>query len=175
MDQNTLLALMLASYIAPIGFVYYKYKTAASGARSISSIITSCEPLFSCENDTGGGHATKPTIIPRETLHRSVYVHYGMFHNIIRNPAKPVVFSPDHRPPHRDIRCHLHPRNKPRPLHLRRHRIHRDSRVYDSTYCMPGRHCCCRPRQSPHPSLRAIPVYDHHRHRGHPRYTYFHV
>ena len=55
MDNDTLLASMLASYIAPIGFVYYKYKTAASGARSISSIITSCEPLFSCENDTGGG------------------------------------------------------------------------------------------------------------------------
>jgi hypothetical protein len=55
MDLNTLLGLMLASYIAPIGFVYYKYKAAASCARSISSIITSCEPLFSCENNTGGG------------------------------------------------------------------------------------------------------------------------
>ena len=55
MDQNMLLTLMLASYLAPIGFVYYKYTAAASGARSISSIITSCEPLFSCENYTGGG------------------------------------------------------------------------------------------------------------------------
>jgi len=54
MDQNTLLTLMLASYLAPIGFVYYKYTAVASGARSISSIITSCEPLFSCENNTGG-------------------------------------------------------------------------------------------------------------------------
>jgi hypothetical protein len=54
-----LLALMLASYLAPIGFVYYKYTAAASGARSISSIITSCEPLFSCENYTGGGAATR--------------------------------------------------------------------------------------------------------------------
>lgn len=55
MEPNTLLTLMLASYLAPIGFVYYKYTAAASGARSISSIITSCEPLFSCENNTGGG------------------------------------------------------------------------------------------------------------------------
>jgi hypothetical protein len=55
MDQNTLLTLMLASYLAPIGFVYYKYTAAASGTRSISSIITSCEPLYSCENNTGGG------------------------------------------------------------------------------------------------------------------------
>jgi hypothetical protein len=55
MDLNTLLTSMLASYLAPIGFVYYKYTTAADGARSISSIITSCEPLFSCDNDTGGG------------------------------------------------------------------------------------------------------------------------
>jgi hypothetical protein len=44
MDPNTLLSLMFASYLAPIGVVYYKYIT-ASGSRSISSIITSCEPL----------------------------------------------------------------------------------------------------------------------------------
>ena len=57
MDQNTLLTLMIIAYISPIGVVYYKYSTAVSGAgtRSISSIITSQEPLFAHENDTRGG------------------------------------------------------------------------------------------------------------------------
>ena len=138
MDQNTLLTLMLASYLAPIGFVYYKYTAAASGARSISSIITSCEPLFSCENYTGGGgprHATTtPAIITRATLPRSLYVYHGCIHNIIRNPAKSVVFSHHHRSSHRDIRCNLHPRNKPSSLHFRRYRIRRDDWVYDRAY-----------------------------------------
>jgi hypothetical protein len=44
---NILLGLMLAAYIVPIAYVYYKYSTATSGAgtRSISSIITSQEPV----------------------------------------------------------------------------------------------------------------------------------
>ena len=48
MDNNTLLISMMASYLAPVVYVYYKYSTAASGAgtRSISSIITSQEPVF---------------------------------------------------------------------------------------------------------------------------------
>ena len=49
--MNTLLVFMLASYIIPIAYVYYKYSSAnASDAslmtRSISSIITSQEALF---------------------------------------------------------------------------------------------------------------------------------
>ena len=48
--MNSLLAFMLASYIVPIAYVYYKYadsdKEPSSTPRSISSIITSQEPLF---------------------------------------------------------------------------------------------------------------------------------
>ena len=48
--MNTLLAFMLASYIVPIAYVYYKYaesnKEPSGTPRSISSIITSQEPLF---------------------------------------------------------------------------------------------------------------------------------
>lgn len=50
MNQTTILGIMLLAYIAPVAFVYYKYKTAADSAtctRSISSIITSEEPFFS--------------------------------------------------------------------------------------------------------------------------------
>jgi hypothetical protein len=48
MDQTIVLACMLLAYIAPVSFVYYKYNTAsaATTARSISSIITSQEPFF---------------------------------------------------------------------------------------------------------------------------------
>jgi len=48
MDQTHILTVMLASYLAPIAYVYYKYSTDVSGdgTRSISSIITSQEPLF---------------------------------------------------------------------------------------------------------------------------------
>ena len=53
--MNSLLAFMLASYIVPIAYVYYKYadsdKEPSSTPRSISSIITSQEPLFTI-NDT---------------------------------------------------------------------------------------------------------------------------
>jgi len=47
MDPTTHLAIMLAAYAIPIMFVYYKYRTAATATtRSISSIITSKEPLI---------------------------------------------------------------------------------------------------------------------------------
>ena len=48
MNQNTLLALMLLSYFAPIIYIYIYYISSSSGTgtRSISSIITSKEPLF---------------------------------------------------------------------------------------------------------------------------------
>ena len=51
-SMNSLLVFMLASYIIPIAYVYYKYSYAndsdpsSSTPRSISSIITSQEPLF---------------------------------------------------------------------------------------------------------------------------------
>jgi len=45
MNPTILLTLMIAAYIAPVAFVYYKYTTATT-ARSISSIITSQEPFF---------------------------------------------------------------------------------------------------------------------------------
>ena len=53
MDNDTLLISMMASYLAPVVYVYYKYSTAASGAgtRSISSIITSQEPVFAAATD----------------------------------------------------------------------------------------------------------------------------
>ena len=48
--MNSLLAFMLASYIVPIAYVYYKYtgsdREESSTPRSISSIITSHEALF---------------------------------------------------------------------------------------------------------------------------------
>ena len=47
MNQNTLLALMLLSYFAPIIYIYYiSSSSSGTGTRSISSIITSKEPLF---------------------------------------------------------------------------------------------------------------------------------
>ena len=48
MNQNTLLALMLLSYFAPIIYIYIYYisSSGCGGTRSISSIITSKEPLF---------------------------------------------------------------------------------------------------------------------------------
>ena len=48
--MNSLLALMLASYIVPIAYIYYNYagfdREKSATPRSISSIITSQEPLF---------------------------------------------------------------------------------------------------------------------------------
>lgn len=47
MNQNTLLALMLLSYFAPVMYIYYiSSSRSGDGTRSISSIITSKEPLF---------------------------------------------------------------------------------------------------------------------------------
>ena len=48
-SMNSLLMLMWVSYIIPIAYVYYSYtvsETESSTPRSISSIITSQEPLF---------------------------------------------------------------------------------------------------------------------------------
>ena len=142
MGPNTILGIMIASYIAPIAYVYYKYRanaTNASGTRSISSIITSQEPLFLRENDTGGGGPHTTAIIPNQALHRRVYVYHGFFHDIIRNPAMchtthKLVPIHHRRPPHRDIRCYFNPRTRPNPLHIRRYRIFRDSLVYDRAY-----------------------------------------
>ena len=50
MNSTILLTLMLVTYAIPILIVYYKYRsssTASTETRSISSIITSKEPLFS--------------------------------------------------------------------------------------------------------------------------------
>lgn len=50
MNLTVLLTLMLSTYAIPILIVYYKYRsatTASTKTRSISSIITSKEPLFS--------------------------------------------------------------------------------------------------------------------------------
>lgn len=50
MNQTTILCIMLLAYVAPVTFVYYKYKLteqSATCSRSISSIITSEEPFFS--------------------------------------------------------------------------------------------------------------------------------
>jgi hypothetical protein len=63
MDNDTLLSLMVVSYIAPIGVVYYKYSTDVSGdgTRSISSIITSQEPLFDAAAATDAATAVFQT------------------------------------------------------------------------------------------------------------------
>lgn len=55
--MNSLLVLMLASYIIPIAYVYYKYSStnasdpSSSTPRSISSIITSQYPLFTINDN----------------------------------------------------------------------------------------------------------------------------
>jgi len=51
MTPNTLLSLMIISYFAPIVYIYYVSSGIGSSTRSISSIITSKEPLFN-RNDT---------------------------------------------------------------------------------------------------------------------------
>lgn len=51
MTPNTLLSLMIISYFAPIVYIYYVSSGIGSSTRSISSIITSKEPLFN-QNDT---------------------------------------------------------------------------------------------------------------------------
>lgn len=62
--MNSLLVLMLASYIIPIAYVYYKYSStnasdpSSSTPRSISSIITSQEPLFTINDNIMLGWAT---------------------------------------------------------------------------------------------------------------------
>jgi len=140
MDPNTLLSLMLVAYISPITYVYYKYSIADT-TRSISSIITSQEPLFTHENDTADGGGTMPAIIPNETLHRHVYVYYGGIHPRIRISAMcltphMVVFIHRRGSPYRDIRCDIHPGTKFNALHFRGNRILRDSRVYDRAYIL---------------------------------------
>ena len=56
-SMNSLLVLMLASYIIPIAYVYYKYSStnasdpSSSTPRSISSIITSQYPLFTINDN----------------------------------------------------------------------------------------------------------------------------
>lgn len=57
MNQNTLLALMLLSYFAPISYIYYISSGGCGGARSISSIITSKEPLFTTAAATAASYA----------------------------------------------------------------------------------------------------------------------
>ena len=104
MDQNTLLTLMLASYIAPIGVVYYKYSTAVSGAgtRSISSIITTQEPLFAHKNDTGGGgnvnhYSKRDTLSPRLCSLWQYSRYYTNISDVLHftygGPSSPSSFS----------------------------------------------------------------------------------
>ena len=57
MNQNTLLTLMLLSYFAPISYIYYISSGGCGGARSISSIITSKEPLFTTAPATAASYA----------------------------------------------------------------------------------------------------------------------
>lgn len=64
MNQDAILLSMFASYFLPIVFVYYKYSNTAvecggHSTRSISSIITSKEPLFQW-NDAGS--STTPNV-----------------------------------------------------------------------------------------------------------------
>ena len=73
MDPTVLLVLMLATYAAPIIFVYYKYST-ATAARSISSIITSKEPFITITDNNA------PPPIPNPALHRRVYALDGGLH-----------------------------------------------------------------------------------------------
>jgi len=47
MTPTSILVCMIAAYLAPIAFVYYKYQHSDTATRSISSIITSTEPFLS--------------------------------------------------------------------------------------------------------------------------------
>ena len=115
--------------------------------------------------------------IPNPALHRRVYAYNGRFHHRLRIPTMcrtrhAVVPVRHHRSPHRYIRCYFHPRTRLHPLYLRSHGILRDPRVYGGTYLLRHRRHRRHRRYAPHPPLRAIPVYDRHRHRGHPGRTH---
>jgi hypothetical protein len=57
---------MLAAYLAPIAFVYYKYASNTAAVRSISAIITSTEPfcLFTPDTHTLDNNAFSAPSIP---------------------------------------------------------------------------------------------------------------
>jgi hypothetical protein len=65
MAPTSILVCMIAAYLAPIAFVYYKYKVQAqeTGTRSISSIITSIEPFLSFTPDTYTAASTAPPLV----------------------------------------------------------------------------------------------------------------
>ena len=72
MAPTSILVCMFAAYLAPIAFVYYKYKVQAqeTGTRSISSIITSIEPFLSFTPDTStAATATLPPTYVFQTRH----------------------------------------------------------------------------------------------------------
>ena len=78
MNSTFVLGCMLLAYIFPIAFVYYKYNAQAqeTASRSISSIITSTEPLLSFvpRSSTSAATATAapPLYSKQDTLSRCV-------------------------------------------------------------------------------------------------------
>jgi len=62
MNNTHILVCMLAAYLAPIVFVYYKYQHSDTATKSISAIITSTEPFvtFASASATPDPHDNAP-------------------------------------------------------------------------------------------------------------------
>lgn len=85
MLHNThILVCMLAAYLAPIAFVYYKYASNTAAVRSISAIITSTEPfcLFTPDTHTLDNNAfSAPSTPVFQTRH--FIAHHGGLHRAL--------------------------------------------------------------------------------------------
>ena len=64
LNNTQILVCMLAAYLAPIAFVYYKYQHSDTATKSISAIITSTEPFvtFASASATSVPHDNAPPI-----------------------------------------------------------------------------------------------------------------
>jgi len=84
MTSQNLIYFMLAAYIIPIAFVYYKYNAQAqeTGTRSISSIITSTETLYIIRTRYIECHRRPPhnLCIPNPSLYGVVYAVHDRIH-----------------------------------------------------------------------------------------------
>jgi len=58
MTPTSILVCMIAAYLAPIAFVYYKYQHSDTATRSISAIITSTEPFVTSASASASASAT---------------------------------------------------------------------------------------------------------------------
>ena len=88
MNPTTILTFMLLAYFAPIAFVYYKYKITTE-SKSISSIITSQEPLF---NDIAPLFQTRHFIALCMLIMTGFTILYE-YQRCIRHAGSPIHWS----------------------------------------------------------------------------------